>query len=58
MILNDILSVKYKGFCTANSFNTPKGITKQLMKQKAFLTIILLLRWVLVPRERLNSYVI
>ena len=30
MILNDILSVKYKGFCTANSFNTPKGITKTI----------------------------
>ena len=30
MILNDILSVKYKGFATASSFNTPKGITKTI----------------------------
>ncbi len=30
MILNDILSIKYKGFATASSFNTPKGITKTI----------------------------
>lgn len=30
MILNDILSIKYKGFATAASFNTPKGILKTI----------------------------
>ena len=34
MILNDILSVKYKGFATASSFNTPKGIIKTINEEE------------------------
>lgn len=34
MILNDILSIKYKGFFTPSSFNTPKGIIKTINEEK------------------------
>lgn len=34
MILNDILNVKYKGFCTPKSFNTPNGILKSINEEK------------------------
>ena len=34
MILNSILSVKYKGFFTPGSYNTPNGVVLTLNNEK------------------------